>query len=290
MDIGQIRAFCQLAQDGNYRIASEHLFMTQSALTKKIQKLEENMGACLFERGRLGAELTQVGKALLPEAAKILVQFRDFKSISNAIVEGTQGHLNIGFGVSSYHQAPKHIAEFKRRFPDVRLTLNDTPSKYQAEALVSGELQLSFNRLPVKRPLEGKKLASDCLVIAVHTDIPVNSAELWPSLSSLDYLRLTPHRGPKLHQQITAFLHSIEQTLSAEQEADDILTLLALVSARLGYTIVPASAKAIAPPNINFIPLTGPHTRWDVGIIWNTEKTDPLREQFVQLTISSVTA
>jgi DNA-binding transcriptional LysR family regulator len=62
MEFDLLKAFCQLAKSGNYRLASEQLYITQSALTKKIQRLESNIGASLFSRGRNGAELTHAGK------------------------------------------------------------------------------------------------------------------------------------------------------------------------------------------------------------------------------------
>ncbi|MGF1683640.1 LysR family transcriptional regulator [Photobacterium minamisatsumaniensis] len=283
MDIDQLRAFCQLAEDSNYRVASEHLFITQSALTKKIQRLEEYMDAALFERGRHGAALTQVGKTLLPEARRMVTYFASFQSLSRSVAEGTQGYLNIGFGISTYHQAPQCIAAFKQCYPNVHITLNDTPSQYQIDALLSGDLQLSFNRLPVDLPLKGIPLCTDKLVIAVHQDELVDENDLWSSLSRLGYLRLNPERGPGLSQYIERFLYESEQTLKVEQEADDILTLLALVSARLGYTIVPSSTKAISPANIRFISLNGDYTVWDIGLIWNDRLSDPTREKFIQL-------
>lgn len=282
MDIDQLRAFCQLAEDGNYRVASEHLFITQSALTKKIQRLEEYMNAALFERGRHGADLTQVGKTLLPEAKRMVANFAGFQALSRLVAEGTQGHLNIGFGVSTYHQVPHYIAEFKQRYPNVHITLNDTPSQHQTHALLSGELQLSFNRLPVEPPLKGLPLFSDNLVIAVHQNESIDENNLWASLSHIDYLRLNPIRGPGLSQQIDAFIHASQQALNAVQEADDIQTLLALVSARLGYTIVPSSVKNISQQYIRFIPLDGAHSTWNIGLIWNEERSDPVSERFIQ--------
>jgi len=129
MEFDLLKAFCQLAKSGNYRLASEQLYITQSALTKKIQRLESNIGASLFSRGRNGAELTHAGKTLLAEAQRLVHSMQAFEQLSGSVVKGTQGHLNIGFGVSTYHEAPKLIAAYKQQQPNVHITLNDTPSK-----------------------------------------------------------------------------------------------------------------------------------------------------------------
>ncbi|WP_240457506.1 LysR family transcriptional regulator [Vibrio neptunius] len=72
MDFNDLHTFCRLAVDGNYRVASEHFHISQSALTKKISRLETSCCVVLFERRRLGASLTAVGAALLPEAQLIV--------------------------------------------------------------------------------------------------------------------------------------------------------------------------------------------------------------------------
>jgi DNA-binding transcriptional LysR family regulator len=288
MDIDQLRAFCQLAQVGNYRLASEQLYISQSTLTKKIQRLESDISTVLFRRGRSGAQLTQAGKTLLPEARRIVASFDAFQALTSAVAKGTQGHLNIGFGISTYRQAPLHISHFKHHYPRVHISLNDIPSQRQTALLLTGELQLSFNRLPVSSPLKGIRLFSDQLVVAVHDSVSIDNDDLWLSLMPLDYLRLTPSRGRGLSQQIDAFLQQENRPLQAQQDTDDISTLLSLVSARLGYTIIPASAKAIGQPQIRYIPLTGAHACWDVGLIWNECEIDPLRDIFVQNVQSNV--
>lgn len=283
MDFDQLRTFCQLAEDGNYRVASEHLYITQSALTKKIQRLELHTGIALFERGRQGACLTQAGRTLLPEALRMVANFEAFQALTSLVAEGTTGYLNIGFGISSYHLAPQYIAQFKQVFSNIHVTLNDMPSQYQTKALLRGELQLGFNRLPVVAPLKGVKLSSDHLVVAVHRSRTIDEIKLWDSLLRLDYLRLSSARGQGLSQQIEALLMEHNQVLHPVQEADDILTLLALVSANLGFTIVPASVEHIANDNVRFIPLHSTSAMWDVGLIWNDDRDNPARDNFIKL-------
>lgn len=300
MDVDLLKAFSLLAEKGNYRIAAEALFITQSALTKKIQRLEEQTGAVLFERNRRGAELTQVGKTLLPEARRILTAFSGFESLSRTLSQGAAGHLNIGFGISAYHLAPRLIAEFKQQYPEVHVTLNDIPSEQQHEALLSGELQLSFGRIPAHQALMSHHLFRDRLVAVVpaeecesapprnptqtnHAEGDAGDGKLWDRLERMPYLALTPERGPGLHRQIQHYAASENRPLQPEQCANDILTLLALVYARLGYTLVPESAAAICPKDLRFIPLKGHAAEWEIGLTWNPDKPDPLRDKFLQM-------
>lgn len=282
MDIVDLRTFCQLAVDGNYRVASEHLHITQSALTKKIQRLEAFCGVVLFERGRQGASLTAAGVALLPEAQRIVSSFESYKSLTQRVAKGVAGTLNIGFGISSYHLAPDYIAKFKKYYPEIHITLNDIPSQKQSEFLLQGDLHLSFSRLPTVAPLNGMKLCTDHLVLATHRSQIIDKNKLWFLLDSIDYLQLNPERGKGLSQQINMLLEEHEKKLNVAQEADDIQTLLALVSANLGFTIVPASVKHIANEHVAFWELSGVNSSWDVGLIWNEQLESSAKNNFIQ--------
>ncbi len=282
MDIDLLRTFCLLADHRNFRVASEHLYITQSALTKKIQRLEENLKVKLFDRGRHGADLTTAGKVLLPEAKRLLKGFESFQTLAKFIVDGTSGHLNIGFGISSFVEAPNYIAKFKQDYPNVHVTLNDYPSHKLSEELLSGNLQLGFDRLPVELPLVAIPLFSDQLAIAIHEDENINLDNLWGSLSRYNYLGLNRNKNPTLKKHITTYLWEIKQRPTAVEEANDIITVLALVSARLGYTIIPASVACISQPQVRFIPLNGEHAEWSVGLLWNSEISDPVRQAFIQ--------
>ncbi|KEY58601.1 LysR family transcriptional regulator [Serratia sp. DD3] len=286
MDTDLLRTFCQLADDKNFRVASQHLYITQSALTKKIQRLEEQLKVSLFERGRHGAELTPMGKVLLPEAKRVLKGFESFQRLATFVAEGTSGHLNIGFGISSFHEAPNYIAKFKQDCPDVHVTLNDYPSHQLVEELQLGNLQLGFDRLSVDPPLKAIPLYSDRLAIAIHNEEMLNFDDLWASLSHYNYLGLSRDKNPTLNKHITNYLWEAKQRPAVFEEANDIVTALALVSARLGYTIIPASVARISQPHIRFIPLTGKHSVWEIGLLWNSEITDPVREAFIKKVVS----
>ncbi|EGQ9279392.1 LysR family transcriptional regulator [Vibrio vulnificus] len=281
MDIDLLRTFCQLADDKNFRVASQHLYITQSALTKKIQRLEEQLKVSLFDRGRHGAELTPMGKVLLPEAKRVLKGFESFQRLATFVAEGTSGHLNIGFGISSFHEAPNYIAKFKQSYPNVNVNLNDFPSHKLVEELKMGNLQLGFDRLPVEAPLTAIPLFSDRLAVAIHEDESVNLKNLWGSLSHHNYLGLSRNKNPTINKHITTYLWEEKQRPAVIEEANDIITVLALVSARLGYTIVPASVSRISQPQIRFIPLNGLHAEWSVGLIWNSDISDPIRKAFI---------
>ncbi|MFW7523830.1 LysR family transcriptional regulator [Vibrio ostreicida] len=282
MDVDQIKAFCKLAEKEHYGLASQALFMSQSALTKKIQRLEENVGCKLFERGRSGAKLTTVGQTLLPEAKRLEQNFYAFEILCKNVSIGKCGILKIGYGISSHQLAPKCIASFKRNHPKVHVTLDDMPSCKQVDMLLEGELQVSFNRIPVSPPLTSMPVGSDKLAIAMHQSVNVDEHTIFEVMDKLDYMRLAPERGPGLAAQIEKYFYEVNLDLPIAREAKDILTLLSMVSANLGYTVVPTSAQQLVNDQIKYIELPYVKTEWNIGVVWNKSIEDPIRDNFIE--------
>ncbi|NUW75583.1 LysR family transcriptional regulator [Vibrio mediterranei] len=281
MNIDLLKAFVTLARSDTYRSAAEALFITQSALTKKIYRLESDIGATLFDRNRGGTKLSIVGECLLPEAKRVIASAEKFDQLSNQVAAGQSGYLNVGFGISSFDIAPRHISEFKQRFSDVHVTLNDLPSQTQTEQLLSGELHIAYSRLPCESSLSSITLSSDRLCVAVNRSHSESS--LTSILTSLPYLALRPERGMGLHQQISKVAGELNWQFTPSQFADDILTLLSLVKANIGFVIVPESARSLVDDTIRFLPIPSTDNHWDIGVIWNPDVINPVKDRFLDM-------
>ncbi len=289
MDIRQLRAFVVLAEQGNYRLAAERLCITQPALSKQIQSLEALLGARLFNRGRQGAQLTASGQRLYPEAQVLVGQHLRFQQRALQIVQGEAGRLAIGFGLSSFHLAPQLVAAFRQRFPEVAVGLEDLPSERQYQLLLQGELQVGFVRLPVSTPLRATALLSDRLVLAAPTALALKAEMIIGQFNTLPLLQLTPKRGRGLSEQSLRFIAAHQLTPNVVQQAGDIQTLLALVAAGIGVALLPRSVSHIIPVGIDILPLSGEQTEWQVGIAWNPQQVDVLRDNFIQVAQATAT-
>lgn len=205
-DLRQLQAFVMLAESANYREAASRLFVTQPALTKQIQGLEQALGSTLFNRGRHGAELTAIGLQLLPQAMALVDHGKGFEQHALALASGAAGRLNIGFGLSSFALAPSLVARFKQQAPDVLVHLRDTTSAIQQEHLLAGRLQLGFMRRPDAPQLREHRLLTDRLVLAVPTQVAGPDFDLERALIRDPLLQMVGHRCPGLSQQIARFL------------------------------------------------------------------------------------
>jgi DNA-binding transcriptional LysR family regulator len=288
-DLRQLQAFVTLADTANYREAATRLFITQPALTKQIQGLEQALGSTLFNRGRHGAELTAIGAQLLTQASALVEHGKGFERHALALASGVAGRLKIGFGLSSFALAPSLVARFKQQVANVMVHLQDMPSAIQQEQLLSGQLQLGFMRQPDTPQLQEHRLLTDRLVLAVPTRMttPDPAAfDLQQALASQPLLQMVGHRCPGLSQQIAGFLGANRLT-GMIQEAEDIQTLVALVAAGIGNAILPRSVSFIAGPDVTLYPLSGPCSEWEISMVWNPGFADPIRDHFIQLAIAS---
>jgi len=289
METRLLQAFLALADTKNYREAASKIHVTQPALTKKIQALENELSLQLFTRGRHGALLTSAGKQLLEKAETIIATTAELQLLASNIARGKTGSLTIGFGVAGIRIAPELIACFHQNHPEINISLDDMPSSVQKEKLLDGQLQLAFMSLPVAPPLACLKLRTEALALAVNrhnrhmTESMLARSPAYSALMDLPFLGLVRERGPGLNRQIDRFLafHNIQPEI--QQLARDIHTLMALVAADVGVALVPESAIHMAPDRVEMIPLHGPYVCWDVGVVWNSLRHDAVRDAFISM-------
>jgi len=283
MDIKLLRSFVTLAQQGSYHSAAQILCLTQPALTKQIQTLEHLAGITLFQRGRQGAKLTVAGQQLCSRAGELVKQYDEFREYVRKVQQGSAGRLALGFGISTFQLAPVQVSAFRELFPDIDVSLNDMASDVQCRMLLNGQLQAGFIRLPAPEPLKAEVLMEERLVLVTPSNLHADPASFQTVLESHQLLQITPHRGHGLVVQTACFLRENNINAKAVSAADDIQTLLALVAAGHGVALLPAGVSHILPAGLKLVHAKGEYTRWLIGIAWNPEIQDALRDSFVKM-------
>ena len=283
MDMKLLRAFVTLARLGSYHDAAEALYITQPALTKKIQSLEKITGIALFQRGRQGAKLTEQGKQLLSQAQKLLKHYEDFSEYTRRLQKGSYGKLTLGFGISSFQLAPRCVSLFREKYPDVEVSLDDIPSDVQCHMLLEGKLLAGFTREPLTDQLNFSPLITERLVLAIPANIKVNPLKIQSILDQYQLLQINPDRGRGLVEQTEKFLKENNYKAKTSSAANDIHTLLALVATGNGVALLPSGTHHLLPDGVSLIKPEGKYTRWDVGIAWNPQISDIGRDNFLQI-------
>ncbi|WP_426988499.1 LysR family transcriptional regulator [Pseudarthrobacter sp. Y6] len=286
MELRLYRSFVVAASHSTFSAAATALSMSQPALTKQIQQLERWTGTALFLRGRQGSALTQAGLQLLADARDVVDRADRLAARIKRVAAGDEGHLAVGFGLSSISVAPEAVATFRHKFPGVAVSLEDLSSAEQFERILAGSLDFAFARLPAPAEFACLQVLSDRLALAATTQWPnsqVQDEDLRTWLAEHELVQLSAARGPGLRAQIRQFYEEIGCEPAIIQEAADLQTVLALVAAGVGGAVVPASAASIAPKTVAMIPIDRPGAAWEVGLVWLRGQTGPRFEAFLEI-------
>jgi DNA-binding transcriptional LysR family regulator len=271
VEFSELHAFAVLAGELHFRKASERLFLSQPALSKKIQRLEEKVKGALFVRSRRKVALTDAGRSFLPKAGKLLQDAEDALRETRAVIEGRAGTLRIGFGIASVSEIlPRTILRFRKLYPDVELQMREMPSPSQVSSLVEGRLDAGILRLPVSNPrLISVPLFSEHLVLATSADAPFRLKKGIGGFRSSGFIFVSPSVSETFHDRVLSLCLKAGFTPRVVQEANEILTILHLVRAGVGISLVPRSALRLKVPGVRFHELGWKEPLWRIGIAWN---------------------
>ncbi|HYQ81826.1 MAG TPA: LysR family transcriptional regulator [Anaeromyxobacteraceae bacterium] len=279
-----LRSFQVLARQGNFGRAARALQLSQPALTMQIRRLEAEVGAPLFDRGRHGARLTPLGARFAEEVAPLLHMSEEVLDRARRAARGEMGVLRLGFGIATRLLVPRLVSRFRREHPQVQVVLRDMPSPIQLDALEQGTLDVGFVRLPVQRPLSLLPVVEDRLVLAVPSG---RSAELArrpkQDLRDEAFVVLSPDRSPNYHGHVLAVCRRYGFSPRIVQSASEFFTVLALVAAGMGIAVVPSGVTATRVEGVGFVALGVPEARWRVGAAWVGGGRHPVRDAFLSL-------
>lgn len=261
MDLRQLRYFTMLADTLNFHRAAERLHISQPPLTVAIRKLEDELGARLFDRESRGVRLTAAGRAALPAARATLDQAAKVRDAVRQGREGQVGSISVGFvGSAISATLPRIVPAFRAQFPHVDLRLEEMTSVSIGEALRARRLDVGLVRLPLAHPMELDIVAieHDHLVAALPDTHPLTRRSV-VALTDLADAPLILH-GP-VSVLRTVVLLACQQAgfvPHVAQEATQVQTLLSLVQSGLGIALVPASMAPIVPKGICLLPFADP--------------------------------
>jgi DNA-binding transcriptional LysR family regulator len=291
IEFSELQAFVVLAGELHFRKASERLFLSQPALSKKIQRLEEKLKGALLLRTHRRVALTDAGKGFLPKATKLLQDAEDALRETQATIEGRAGTLRIGFGIASLPVIlPRTILRFRKLYPEVELKMREMPSPAQVSSLAEGRLDAGILRMPVSNPkLVSVPLFSERLALAVPSGLASRSSKGISGFRDTGFIFVSPTVSETFHDRVLSLCFRAGFTPRVVQEANEILTILHLVRAGLGVSLVPRSAQRLRVPGVRFHDLNWKEPLWSIGIAWprHSEKL-PLISCFVKVVTSVV--
>lgn len=293
MELRHLRYAVALAEELHFGRAAARLGISQPPLSQQIQALEEELGARLFERSNRRVALTEVGRLFLVQARTVLAAADRAAEVARRAQRGEIGEIRIAFTASAPFTTliPQTIFAFRRSHPDVHLELQEMPTRQQIEALAERRLQIGFLRNPTFPPvpdaIEVRELFRDPLVAALRTDHPLAAGAPAPlalaELADESFVCYPRDAGTSLYDQMIGLCQDAGFSPRLGQEAREVSTIVGLVAAGLGVSLLPASLQRIQVEGVVFRRLSDPGAVTTMWLTWRRDETSPAARAFIDL-------
>lgn len=273
VELRHLRYFIAVAEELHFGRAAARLRISQPPLSQQIQILEEQIGARLLARTNRSVNLTAAGQQFLSDARQILGQVDAAAARAARLHQGETGELRIGFTSSApfIKAVSDSLSRFRKRYPDVHLQMREVNTREQIAPLNEGELELGLmrnTRLP--DTLNWTLILREPLLAMVHRDHPLASSSSisLTQLAQEPFVFFDPHVGTGLYDDIIGLLRRYNIVPYITQEVGEAMTIIGLVSAGLGVSILPASFQRIRLSDVVWLPIDEPEAQSELWLVW----------------------
>lgn len=273
MDNATLSAFVAVADLGSFSEAAGRLFLTQSAISKRIAQLESQLDCPLFDRIGRHVSLTEAGRQLLPKAREILLALEDARRLVNNLSGDVSGCLSIAASHHiSLHRLPPILQAYTRRFPKVELDLRFDESELAYERVLRGDLELALITLA---PQQDERLCmetiwTDRLWYVVSCQHPL-AQDPEPTLAKLsNYPAILPHSNTFTQQLVRQQLSAQGLEPRLRMSTNYLDTIRMMVSIGLGWSLLP---ETMIDPSLVRLPLQTEPVRRPLGYIHHRDRT-----------------
>jgi DNA-binding transcriptional LysR family regulator len=287
IDLRQMRSFLAVADTLHFGRAAEKLGVAQPNLSLQIKKTEEALGYPLFERTTRGVTLTPVGAYLAKRAEALQANFDEVVSTAQQIGRGEEGSLSIGFsGSAMFSRLPLALERFRRKHPRVIVQLREMYAPEQMPLLLDGTLDVGFIRDGA--PAQGLR-KTPLLREPFYAVFPQSHPRarergpLWPrELREEQFVLFSPRIARLAFHRTMEVCQADGFTPEIILEAPQWVTIVSLVAAGMGISIVPACVNKLNIPGVIFRPLRS--KGWSSIDLWTrTSPSNPAAKSLLTI-------
>jgi LysR family hydrogen peroxide-inducible transcriptional activator len=279
----QLRYFDALARHCHFGRAAEACAISQPALSMQIRELEQTLGGVLLERGARQVGLTAFGEAVAERVRDILRSVDELGDFARASRDRLVGRLRIGMiPTIAPYLLPAVIGNLARTHPELENHVRETLTPKQIQELAEARLDAAIVALPVSEPslAEVALFAENFLLVRPSEDegTPV------PSGKALREMRLLLlEEGHCFRDQALSFCNMQSSPPREVLDASSLSTLVQMVSAGIGVTLIPEIAVAVETrsASVSVARFKNPQPSRTIGMVWR--KTNPLARQLQQI-------
>jgi DNA-binding transcriptional LysR family regulator len=277
-----VHSFLIVAEELNFRRSAERLSVDQSALTRRIQKLEHGLGFTLFERTTREVSLTPAGRSFYEENSQLLQTYSRSIETARHVADGKTGVLRIGYmAFAAIDLMPSGVAQFRRQHPHVEINLRYIRTQGQKLALANNEIDVGYLIGPFEHSeFHSVRLTSDRLCVVMAPGHPLcRSRDVAPEdLVDCPLVLGDASEWEAYRWRIDELFNLAGVPLRVELEASNTLALIGLVAANLGVTIYPESLVRFLGHAVEARPIRHPHFRTETVLSWKrTNRTTAVR-------------
>lgn len=290
IELRHLRYFVAVAEELHFGRAAARLNISQPPLSQQIQILEQQIGARLFARTNRSVSMTAAGKQFLADARQILMQVEEAAARAARLHHGETGELRIGFTSSApFIQAVSDtLSRFRRQYPDVHLQTRESNTREQIAPLNEGALDLGLMRkTQLPDTLDWQVILREPLLAMVPRDhrLAQCDAVTLAELVQEPLVFFDPRVGTGLYDDILGLLRPYGAPIIT-QEVGEAMTIIGLVSAGLGVSILPASFKKVQLNEMRWLPIADEEAVSEMWLVWSrhheqTQAAQRFREQLL---------
>ena len=285
MEFRHLESFLVVADELNVGRAAERLHMTQPTLSRQIAALERDVGVPLFHRVKRRFTLTPAGDVFRDSARDIVRRADDAARDAQRAHRGDIGTLRVRFVQSATFEAlPRLLGAFRASYPGVVLDVEAMTTLRQTAALLAGQIDVGLLRPPIHEPaLSTRIISRDPLVVALpagHRLARRRRVRL-DALADEPFVIYTRSYGPSVQDAILGHCLAAGFSPRVVQEAADVQTIVSLVAAGLGVSVLISPTPPIAEDQVVYRPIADRLPTWPLALAWSPANTAPALANFL---------
>jgi DNA-binding transcriptional LysR family regulator len=273
MELRHFRYFTAVVRSEGYRQAARHLHVAQAALSQAVLDLEEELGIKLFFREKRRVSLTAEGVVFHAEAVRTLEQADLAVEAAHRAARGEIGSLRIGFmGAPTIFFLPELIRLYRSKYPGVKLSLDELTPIQQENAFAAGQIDIGFTRALTAERLrlfESRMIYQDPLLAALP-EARANKASFvhLKDLASEPFVLFHREGAQGMFDTIMGVCNDAGFSPRIEHQPRMMQTVLSLVAAEAGVSIIPASVTNLYAEGVQFKRLRPDDVKLDLVAVW----------------------
>lgn len=287
LELRHLRYFVAVAEELHFGRAAARLGIAQPPLSQQIKRIERLLDVELFRRTRRHVELTDVGVLLLGEARDLLAHASRVGEAIRHAAAGNAGTVRLGFVGSATHEVlPMLLRRFREDSPDARVVPSELATTEQVAAISAGTLDAGLVRMPIaSTEVATHALMEEPLVIVLPDFHPLAHRRRLPlaALAGEAFVMWGRQLNPLFHDEVISACLEAGFSPNVTQEAGEMPTIVSLVSAGLGVSLVPASMERQRTSGVVYVPLQGPGVRIAIALAWRRDQPSPLVQHLVRV-------